>query len=106
MGEQMKGRIQHFLDSPSHNFMAVIDKAYYGLMVLLQAVGIGIAMHLVLVVIFSVYNSLSGRDLDLWSTITTFVTHPMYQLLPLAVILIAIRKVLDRVSDPDVRNRG
>jgi ubiquinone biosynthesis protein len=106
MGEQMKGRIQHFLDSPRHNFMAVIDKAYYGLMVLLQAVGIGIALHLVLVLIFSAYNNLSGRNLSLWSTITTFAKHPLYQLVPLAVILIAIRKVLDRVSDPDVRNRN
>ncbi len=101
MAEQIKGRMQHFLDTPSHNFGAVIDKAYYGLTVLLQAVGIGIGLHLLAVVVFAIYNHFTGQQLHLWSTIMEAVKHPFYQFIPLTVVLMAIRKVVARVSDPD-----
>ena len=103
MGNQIASRMQHFLDTPQHNFGAVIDKFAYGMAVGLQVTFFGIAMHLAVVVGFVAYTLATGGTIDtFWHAFVRIVTHPLYRIIPLAIVLILIRKVLVRFTDYDV----
>lgn len=102
MQEQISARTQRYLDTPQHSFSMKIDKAYYIIVKLLQVAVFGLVVHVVAVVALNAYAWLIGEQLSFWATFFTVISHPLYQVIPITIAIILIRKVLARLNDYDV----
>jgi predicted unusual protein kinase regulating ubiquinone biosynthesis (AarF/ABC1/UbiB family) len=105
MATQLSSRVQRFLDTPHHSFTLRIDKAYYVVIKVLQVVAFGLILHGVALIGLNIYALIMGRTLSFWDTFFSVVSHPLYQIIPITITIVLIRKVLARLSDPDVRRR-
>ncbi|MFO0724746.1 MAG: AarF/UbiB family protein [Myxococcota bacterium] len=102
MNEQITGRMQRYLDTPQHSFSMKIDKAYYVMVKLLQVAVFGLVVHAIAVIALNVYAWVIGEQLSFWETFFKVISHPLYQIIPITIAIILIRKVLARLNDYDV----
>ena len=103
MGNQIYARMQHYLDTPQHNFASAIGKAAYAVSVALRVAMAAFGVHLTAVVGVQLYASMTGETQDMWEAFGQLVSHPVYQGTALLIGLIVIRKALMRFEDMDVR---
>jgi ubiquinone biosynthesis protein len=102
MGNQMLGRIQHFLDTPRHNFASVIGKAAYGATMLLRVTSFATVVHLVAILGIALGSRWTGQSMTMWESFIWLVGSLDYQIALLLVGLVVIRKTLMRFEDIDV----
>jgi ubiquinone biosynthesis protein len=102
MGRQALGRIQHVLDTPSHNFSHMLGKAAFGISMFLKLAAVGMGIHIFAVVGVTLYQSITGHELSIWETFNRIVGSKWYQIIVMLVFLVIVRKALMRFEDLDV----
>jgi ubiquinone biosynthesis protein len=102
VGNQILGRLQHFLDTPQHNFASVIGKAAFGVTMFLR-IGLFVSVvHIVVVVAVTMWSTWTEAEISMWQAFTWLVGSQPYQLGMLVLGLVVIRKALMRFEDIDV----
>jgi predicted unusual protein kinase regulating ubiquinone biosynthesis (AarF/ABC1/UbiB family) len=102
MGRQALGRIQHVLDTPSHNFSHMLGKAAFGVSIFLKLLALGMGIHVLAVIAVTIYQSITGIELSIWDTFKNIVASEWYQIGLMLVLLVIVRKVLMRFEDIDI----
>lgn len=99
---ELLSRLRHWLDTPPKEFGAVVDKAAYGVAVGLQAIVALVVVHAAGVIGVNIYRGVTGSEISTWEIFTGVLSHPLYQLVPIGILLLVVRKLLMRFRDIDV----
>lgn len=102
MVNQLVSRVQSTLDAPTHVFSKMVNKAAFGIGVLLRLIAITMFLHIVATVGISGYMWVTGAQTSVWTIFAGIASSKIYQILFMIFLLIIIRKMRMRIEDVDL----
>jgi hypothetical protein len=99
MGQQIVGRVQHYLDIPAPDFAREIGKVSYAMLMILRLIALGLAIYIAGAAAFAGIDLLTGREVSLTSTLAA-VARSRWFLVPLAgLALLLTAKVIRKLGE-------
>jgi ubiquinone biosynthesis protein len=102
MLNQLVTRVQSGLDTSPHIFSKMVNKAAFGIAMMLRLVAITMFIHITATVIVVLYMWITGVQTSVWSIFVSIASHKSYQILFMFFVLIVLRKMRMRIEDIDL----
>lgn len=101
MGQQVLGRVQNYLDTPSPNFAREIGKLSYAVSMLLRIAATALGIFLLAAIGIEIYEAVTGNVVHATGLLGMLTQAGLLEIVVAAFLLILLRKTIVKLQEHD-----